>query len=223
MRLLLCLLASLALARPGRAQDADSLRIDRERFKDTSLQITEVVPNLDAQDVWQTGPFCGANCLFVLLNLKDIKTSHAQVKGVVTTTNDGANLLEMKNAAKTLGLDCRVVEATPESLERIPLPFIALLGVKKDQRVRGHYVVVYDIADDQVFVVDGTTGNKDQYNKGFFNKSYSGYLLHPATGKILNSSGQVGSVDGSFAVPMLWLNGVLLAYQVVALARGGRP
>lgn len=131
-------------------------------------------------DAWQTGPYCGANSLYLMLALHGISTSPGKVRAAVPTEEQGASLLEIKNGAIEFGLPVEVLEIRPAQLQNQPLPFVALMGqASPEDSANGHYVVVLQVETEKEYlkVIDGTKANLMTVDAGPFNREFSGYVL----------------------------------------------
>ncbi|MGO9471241.1 MAG: cysteine peptidase family C39 domain-containing protein [Isosphaeraceae bacterium] len=154
----------------------DYIKIDKARIN-TRLRVADGYAKIEAMDIWQTGPYCGLNCLYVILRLHGRQISYDKLKNEVRTTLDGATLLELKTAGTRYGLEMSVLKVSPQGMDRVEHPVIALLGDGDGPDVKGHFVVVYNNTEDTVEVIDGTTGNLNRISKGLFNRAFSGYVL----------------------------------------------
>jgi len=145
--------------------------------REAGLDVATIVPKISPEDIWQTAPYCGVNCLYVFLRLNDLKVTQAELKKEVPTTLNGASMLDLQNAARHFGLETEVVAANPGELKSLRFPMIALLGASANRQVVGHYVVLCNEIAQSIAAVDGTTGNLDRISKAIFNRDFSGYVL----------------------------------------------
>jgi Peptidase C39 family len=144
-------------------------------------------------DEWQTGPYCGVNCLFFLLSLNDRPVSYRSLRSEVQVTGEGASLLELKEAAAVHGLSMEVVELTPKEIARAKLPLIALMessgfmASPDDKLPRvGHYVVLLrvdapDGGEARMTLMDGSTARVVEVGASRVNRAFSGYALVPSS------------------------------------------
>lgn len=154
----------------------DYVKIDKARIN-TRLRVADGYAKVEAMDIWQTGPYCGLNCLYVLLRLHGRRVSYDKLKNEVRTTQRGATLLELKTAAARHGLEMSILKVSPQNMDRVRYPVIALLGDGDGPDVKGHFVVVYNNTEDTVEAIDGTTGSLNHISRGVFNRAFSGYIL----------------------------------------------
>ncbi len=158
------------------------------------LFVPKTIHPINAEDIWQTAPYCGANCLYILLKLNDKEVSYTDLRRDIPTTAKGASLLDLQRSAERNGLTTEVISISPADIARLKLPVIALLGARLDQAVNGHYVVVCGESDADVVAVDGTTGNLDRISRSEFNRAFSGYVL-TKEGGMAPVTGGYGNVD----------------------------
>jgi ABC-type bacteriocin/lantibiotic exporter with double-glycine peptidase domain len=89
---------------------------------------------------------CGAKCLYLICKAAGKDSSIAQVRKLSKTTNDGTNMLELKNAAVALGFQ----------VEAYDLPFRELRDFLS---VDGRYAILHSSAE-HFFPALGRCGNK---------------------------------------------------------------
>ena len=66
----------------------------------------------------------------------------ARIRQIAGTDTKGTNVLGMITAAEKLGFSAKGVRGVKKSLEKIPLPAIAHVVIKKENIELHHYVVV---------------------------------------------------------------------------------
>jgi predicted double-glycine peptidase len=195
---LFCLATQEAPATPSVNENAavklsnDYIKIDTSSFKNSKLEITDIVQRISADDIWQSAPYCGLNCLFVVLSLHGSVVDYKSLKKEVAVTNRGASLLDLKAVAAKYGYAAEVIRTTPADLRHLDLPIIALLGADMGPELNGHYVVVCGEIDADVFVIDGTSGNLDQMSTTLFNRAFSGYVLAKRDRGVLDTTSYGG-------------------------------
>jgi hypothetical protein len=140
--------------------------------------VTEVPPSLRLEKLWQTGPYCGPNCLYLLMKALGVQVTHEQLIACFGRLDEkGTSLHDLSSAAQRHGLSVRVVKGTESSLRRLPLPFIAHLDMGP---TGGHYVVVSSITRGEVTFVDGTQFKLHRVAAAGFVRAWTGYALVPA-------------------------------------------
>ncbi|MGE3819674.1 MAG: cysteine peptidase family C39 domain-containing protein [Isosphaeraceae bacterium] len=167
----------ITISIPAHSRPSDEIiEVDPSRFP-PGLEITTRVNRVDLRETWQTGPYCGANSLYVLLALKGRDVAYSTLKSEVPTTARGANLVDLKVAAGRHGQVLEVYKTTPGELAALGKPLIALLGLGKGPEINGHFVVVCGENESHIDAIDGTTGNLDVIAKPAFAREFSGYVL----------------------------------------------
>jgi ABC-type bacteriocin/lantibiotic exporter with double-glycine peptidase domain len=82
--------------------------------------------------------------------LQDLKT--------VPISSDGSSLLDLRDAAKRLGVDTEIRRYRPEQIDYVPLPAIGQFRTGKDSITPLHIDVIYKVDADRVYLLNGTTG-----------------------------------------------------------------
>ncbi len=206
--------------KPRHAEDQDIVirKSLRDVVKSGGVHVPEVVHSVSAEDVWQTAPYCGVNCMYAFLSICDVSLEYSEVKKSIPTTFKGANLLELQKVGSRYGIATEVVKITPGEMKGIKSPFIALLGSASKGAVDGHFVVVCGQTDSSITLIDGTTGHLDKIPSFQFNRSFSGFVLM--------RSGYVRSHEGVMGYTVMekaMIVGCLLNIVAVAVMWVGRP
>ena len=109
---------------------------------------------------------CGPTCLKIIakhygktLNIQTLRT-------LSETTREGSNLLNISDAAESIGFKTLGVKLSVEKLHEAPLPCILHWNAN-------HYVVLYKIKKDRIFISDPAFGLLE-YNKEAFIKNWIG-------------------------------------------------
>jgi hypothetical protein len=126
-------------------------------------------------DAWQTGPYCGANALFVMLRLNGISVSAEALRKEVPVADKGASMLDLKRTALRYGLPVDVFELDPPQLRNQPLPLIVHASLTDDPM--GHYATVVSFDEETVRLIDGTSEGLITVENAPFNRAFSGYAL----------------------------------------------
>lgn len=119
----------------------------------------------------QTDFSCGAAAVATILKYaygQDV-TENAVIEGLLKVSDPevvrvkGFSLLDIKNYIQTLGMRARGYKISPQTLESVRVPTIALIDMKGYK----HFVVVNKTADGRVYIADPALGNrivpKDQF------------------------------------------------------------
>lgn len=140
-----------------------------------------VPESLRLEQPWQTGPYCGPNCLYFLLKLKGRPVSHAEVVGAFGELQVGASLWDLMRVGEHFAVPLTVVQADERSLARLPTPFVAHLGTAGEGE-DGHYVLVCKLGPKTVTLLDGSSLATTNWRLGQFVRSWSGFALIPSNG-----------------------------------------
>src|SRR5262249_28105193 len=74
-----------------------------------------------AKGVTAPSPDCGANSLYVFLRLHGVNSSLKQIKQEVPLNEQGASMLDLREAASRAGVDALVIQAAPVGLaDKLP-------------------------------------------------------------------------------------------------------
>lgn len=179
----LLILASLFVAQTGQSLTGGverRIEIDpslREILDRHGIPFVEKVHEVDESDVWQTGPYCGANSLYMFLRISGVTVRYEDLKKEVPVSENGASCLELQGCSEKHGVPLEVLSIKPSDIKALGYPIIALLGTHRKGEVVGHFIVVCNETKDGILAVDGTTGNLDRISKPVFNRAFSGYVL----------------------------------------------
>lgn len=155
---------------------------------------------------------CGQNALYALCGIVGHAVSPTDLSSYLAESrNPGGNsLLQLKEAAAGIDFPCVVRRISFERLASSSLPVIAHLGPVGSREV-GHFVVVVKADQQQVYLLDGTTGSFGPSSVHSVQREWSGFILQPIPGLFTNG---LNSIDG-------WLAGslvVIVAALVITLA-----
>jgi hypothetical protein len=132
---------------------------------------------------------CGVYALYSYLRCMGHEVEYATVSDSLTPSDRGNSLVEIRDAARRLGVHLEIRKTSPDDIATMRQgPFIA--HMRKD-RIRegrpaepaydGHYVVVLPAESwrrpNEVDVVDGTYGCVDAYSFSGFPRLWTGYYL----------------------------------------------
>ena len=117
---------------------------------------------------------CGPACLAMISRYYGFETSISKLREVAGTDLHGTNVQGLIESGEKLGFDVKGVRATDSSaLKEIPLPAIAHVVV--DETLL-HYVVVYKIKKNKVYIADPGQG-LITYSIDEFQKIWTGVLI----------------------------------------------
>ncbi len=101
-----------------------------------------------------SGTDCGPASLASVARHYGCRISISQVRNLAECDLDGVALPALAKAAAIIGFDANIGVANFDALDKMPLPAIALL----DDEIPGHYVVIYRVWGDHVFIADPSLG-----------------------------------------------------------------
>lgn len=105
---------------------------------------------------------CGPTCLRIIAKHYDKLISLQEIRNLSETTREGSSLLKLSDAAESIGFKTIGVKLDYNKLEEAPTPLIAHFN-------NNHFVVVYKIKNDTVYISDPAYGlltyNKDEFIK----------------------------------------------------------
>jgi subfamily B ATP-binding cassette protein HlyB/CyaB len=128
---------------------------------------------------------CGAACLAMLCRHYGISITLGKLRELANVTTQGATLESLARVGETLGFSTRGMQCTYDSLLGFELPFIV--------HWEGyHYVVVYGISVDQVWLADPALGFRKMSVKEF-ERGWSGTCLVFTPGQDLAQLGAARS------------------------------
>ncbi|WP_341899731.1 peptidase domain-containing ABC transporter [Fluviicola taffensis] len=117
---------------------------------------------------------CGPTCLRMIAKYYGSSFSLEKLRGLSETTRLGSSLQGISDAAETIGFRTLAVKIDLESLKKeAPLPCICFWN-------KQHYVVVYKIKGEKIYVADPGRG-KLVYSKTEFLNSWIGVHAHENT------------------------------------------
>lgn len=112
---------------------------------------------------------CGAACLAMICKHYSISMTLGKLRELANVTTAGATLDSLARAAESLGFTARGVQCTFEALQGFELPFIV--------HWEGyHYVVVYGVSKNQVWLADPALGFR-KLDVTEFERGWSGTCL----------------------------------------------
>ncbi len=103
---------------------------------------------------------CGPTCLRIIAKHYGKLISLKDIRALSETTREGSNLLKLSEASESLGLKSLALKTNYEKLRRAPLPLIVHWH-------NSHFVVVYKIKKDQVYISDPACGLVNYSKKDF--------------------------------------------------------
>ena len=84
-------------------------------------------PGTAALGIWRTPENDGLNCLYLMLHLHGRPATYDSLSQFVPRTEQGATLVELRNAAQQCGLNTRITKRTPSDLAECQFPVLTHL------------------------------------------------------------------------------------------------
>jgi len=117
---------------------------------------------------------CGAACLATVFSYYGLEMTVTRLRDMSGTDRDGTTALGLIRAAKNMGFDAKGVKMDKEAIvEGISLPAIAHVIVDTK---RLHYVVVYEVSDQNIIIADPAKGII-KYNRDDFFDIWTGMMI----------------------------------------------
>lgn len=137
---------------------------------------------------------CGATCLRIVLGIFGKDLPIWEILDLFPLEKDGWSLDTLIRASNHFGLNAKCGKANVKRLSEITLPLIVLTN--------GHYIVVYKIKSDSVYVADPRIGKYVYTLSDFFNEigdDFNIVQLNPAVSFKECSNSSMGSLTKEFA------------------------
>lgn len=156
---------------------------------------------------------CGVACIAMILKHYGTEITIQRLRELSGTDLDGTSAFGIKKTFEKLGFDAPAFKAGDETWQEkdIPLPLIAhIISEQKYQ----HYVVVYKVKGDEIWIADPAKG-KIRKTISEFSKEWTGVLLFPKPKAEYKPS--IERVDGlSSFIPILIKQKSLIFHTALA-------
>lgn|GEM_PF-4040308 len=119
---------------------------------------------------------CGIACLKCILSYYDIYPTREYLKDMSLYDGTGVTLFGIKNVFESLGFDCEALEGKLNLENDYILPCIAHLVIDKNTN-KYHYVVIYKISNNKLYIMDPSIGKYSLTSEEFGNKSTNYFLF----------------------------------------------
>lgn len=117
---------------------------------------------------------CGAACLASVFAFYNLFVPISKIRLISSTDKSGTNVLGIVEAAEEFNFNAKGFKANENSLNKIPLPAIAHIKTEKEYY---HYVVVYKVSSDFIWIMDPNEGKiVKKYLKSFI-ESWTGIIV----------------------------------------------
>jgi hypothetical protein len=157
---------------------------------------------------WRTINLCGVNSTYAMLRYHQCQASYDDVRSRLNfNEQEGTSLQSIAECLESFGLEVIKAKSKTSDLLKYPLPVIAHLETNSsrgsDGTTFGHYVLVYQLEDDHVYFMDGTTGMLKEISSQVFFNQWSGYLI-VASKKHESSILFSGMLAGAVGFYLIW-------------------
>ncbi len=120
---------------------------------------------------------CGAACLASVAAYYKLSVPISRIRTLAFTDKQGTSFLGMVKAANQLGFLAKGVRAKFDSLNCVPLPCIAHIIKRFDDKELHHYVVVLKIRKKYIYIMDPEFGRTERINISDFIEQWSENLI----------------------------------------------
>lgn len=162
----------------------------------------------------QQGPYCGPNCLYIILRLKGVAANPSEVSSRVPTGPAGSSLANLKAASESFGLKAEVRKVVMDDLPRFRAPYIFHLttpaeGGVRPTEARDYFVVVTSAQPDgAVAGVNPNSGHRAIWTPSYLSRNISGCVMivgDPAAKLFSTSRLTLLVVFGGLTAYNIWL------------------
>ncbi|MFK5291948.1 cysteine peptidase family C39 domain-containing protein [Lactococcus lactis] len=156
---------------------------------------------------------CGVTCIAMVLSNYKTKIPIYKLREISGTDLHGVSALGIKETLELFGLICQIGQANNEVWQETDLPLPLIAHVISEQKYP-HYVVVYKVKGNQLFIADPAKG-KVKKSIEEFAKEWTGVLLLASPKESYQPS--IEKVDGlSSFLPILLEQKALIFHIVLA-------
>lgn len=113
---------------------------------------------------------CGPTCLTMIARYYGMKASVNRMRERCNIGVEGTSMLGLTETAESLGFEAQGLKATASLLKELPVPFIAHWN-------GNHYIIVYEVKENEVIVADPAVGYVDAVPLDTFTKHWTGYAV----------------------------------------------
>ena len=99
---------------------------------------------------------CGIACLLTIIKYYKGSNTYSNLYYLTKCDNNGISALNLINASNKLGFYSRGIKCDIDNLSNIYLPAICHVIINN----YNHYVVLYKVTKDNIYIFDPATGNK---------------------------------------------------------------
>lgn len=135
--------------------------------------------NESAPEKFRKGPFCGPNCVYMLLSASGAVCSHQEIATAMNPSARGVSIAAITRVLNSYDYPCIPCHCPNGRLPQGSLPAIAQFGSESN----GHFVIVTSISSPSkngsrtVEVVDGSSGITQRIPEHEFLQEWTGYAV----------------------------------------------
>lgn len=156
---------------------------------------------------------CGVACIAMILKHYKTEIPIQKLRDFSGTDLDGTSAFGLKKTFEKLNFECLAIQADNSvwKEKKLPLPLIAHVLIDDSFM---HYVVVYDVKGDFLYIADPAKGRHRQSIESF-QKNWTGVLLLPTPKESYQPSKEKVAGLSSF-LPIIWRQKSLVFHIVLA-------
>lgn len=156
---------------------------------------------------------CGVACIAMILKHYKTEIPIHKLRDFSGTDLDGTSAFGLKKTFEKLNFECLAIQADNSvwKEKKLPLPLIAHVLIDDSFM---HYVVVYDVKGDFLYIADPAKGRHRQSIESF-QKNWTGVLLLPTPKESYQPSKEKVAGLSSF-LPIIWRQKSLVFHIVLA-------
>lgn len=154
---------------------------------------------------------CGVTCIAMILSHYKTQIPIHKLRELSGTDLEGVSALGIKKTLEVLDFECQAFQADNEAWQETDLPLPLIAHVISEEKYP-HYVVVYKVKGNQLFIADPAKGKVKKSIKEF-SKEWTGVLLLASPKETYQPS--IKKVDGLSSFFPILLNQKSLIFHIV--------
>jgi ABC-type bacteriocin/lantibiotic exporter with double-glycine peptidase domain len=120
---------------------------------------------------------CGLDCLFFVSRSFGKQFTFDELKVRVPIGESGTSMADLQRVSSEMGMELVAVQCSPENLERLTVPAIALLEPDHLTGIN-HFIVITKVQSDFIELFDPSVNMTGQMERSQFARSSTGYFLN---------------------------------------------
>jgi ABC-type bacteriocin/lantibiotic exporter with double-glycine peptidase domain len=123
---------------------------------------------------------CGPNSIYLLLRMHGIVVPPERIEIFFPSNPKGMSLTEVRDACGSLGLESEVLHCSVSDLiANFPGPVIAYTNPFLGVRDAGHFIVIFAVKDNSIYLLESTTGQIIETTPQKLEAKWRGYVIIP--------------------------------------------